>query len=92
MMNRTIPDAILLSTTPKKIKQANINLIGQTMQNQESTANIFVRCGGDGAPRSYLKLQPMGDMQNDILPPQDEVWAYSDVEGAILTYWEKYRA
>ena len=92
MATRMVCGAVRLSTAPQLIKDENLQMIGSIIQNQEAVANIFVRSGGDGSARSYLRLSPGGDMMQDILPPQDEVWAYSDVAGAMLTYWEKYSA
>ncbi len=92
MTTRATHDAVMLTTSPQKIRQANPLLIGNILQNQEATANIFVRSGGDGTARSYLKLAPMGDLMQDILPPQEELWAYSDTAGAVLTIMEKYKA
>lgn len=89
---RVLADAVRLSDTPQRIRPENQMVVGSILQNQEDTAVIYVRSGGDGAARSYLALKPDGALVQDILPPQDELWAYSDTDGAILTLWEKYRA
>lgn len=87
---RAVHDAVILTTTPRKIRQQNPLLIGQILQNQEAAANIYIRSGGDGTPRSYLEMAPKGGMMQDILPPQGELWAYSDTGGAVLTIVDKY--
>ncbi len=92
MNTRAVHDSVVLGISPKKIRQGNPLLIGLILQNQEGSANIYVRSGGDGAPRSYLLLAPLGDLLQDILPPQSELWADSDTDGAILTIMEKYQA
>lgn len=91
-ITRALHDAVVLTTSPQCIRRENPLVIGNILQNQDGAANIFVRSGGDGTARSYLKLMPLGDVMQDILPPQEELWAYSDVSGAILTIVEKYKA
>lgn len=85
-------DAVYLTTTPKKIREANGNRIGLIVQNQESSAQIFLRSGGDGPVKSYLRFQPDGDMMQDVLAPSMELWAYSDTSGAALTVVEQFQA
>lgn len=90
MATVTNHDAIHLTDTPRKVLHRDDRRVGLTLQNQESAANIFVRTGGDGAQRSYLKLSPSGNFHQDILSPNQELWAYSDVGGAVLTVINKY--
>ena len=84
--------AISLTATPTKIIEANANRTGLIVQNNESSAIIYMRSGGDGPSRSYLKFNPSGDMMQDILAPSGELWAYSDISGAVLTLVEQFRA
>lgn len=83
--------AVLLTATPQKIREANSNRSGLIVQNQEAAAIVFLRSGGDGPARSYLKFKPDGDMMQDILAPTQELWAYSDTAGAVLTLVEQFR-
>lgn len=82
---------VFLTTTPTKIREANDNRSGLIVQNQEDTATIYLRSGGDGNARSYLKFAPLGDMMQDVLAPTAELWAYSDTNGAVLTLVEQFR-
>lgn len=82
---------VFLTTTPTKIREGNNNRIGLIVQNQESAAIIYLRSGGDGPARSYLKFNPLGDMMQDVLAPSAELWAYSDTDGAVLTLAEQFR-
>lgn len=84
--------AFSLSTTPFKIIEANTNRTGLIVQNNEASAIIYMRSGGDGPLRSYLKFNPSGDMMQDVLAPSGELWAYSDTSGAVLTLVEQFRA
>lgn len=91
-ITRALHDAVVLTTSPQRIRRENSYVIGSTMQNRDRTASIYLRSGGDGAALSYIELLPLGDSKEDILPPQEELWAYSDVDGTVLTIAEKYRA
>lgn len=82
--------AVVLGLAPKLIMARNEKRIGLILQDQEAAAVILVRSGGDGAARSYLKFKPDGSFHENILPSTEELWAYSDVDGAILTVVEKY--
>lgn len=83
--------AVLLTTAPQKIREENGNRIGLIVQNQEDAAVILLRSGGSGPARSYLKFKPDGDMTQDYLAPTQELWAYSDTAGAVLTLVEQFR-
>lgn len=82
--------AVSLTTAPKMIQARDIQRIGLIVQNRDATAEIYLRSGGDGAPLSYLRFQPGGDMMQDILPPTQELWAYANVDGTVLTVVNKY--
>ncbi len=88
----SIHDIAVLTASPKMIRSEDLNRIGLIVQNQETTANIFLRSGGDGHARSYLKFKPDGNMDENILPPTQELWAYTDsaTGEAILTMVTKY--
>lgn len=90
MITRAIHEAVVLTTTPQKIYKEDAKRCGLILQNQESIANIYIRSGGNGVERSFICLPPSGSLMEDILPPQDELWAYSNVDGAILTAVNKY--
>lgn len=93
MQNNTIANhiAVTLTASPVMIQSRDLQRIGIIVQNQEATANIFLRSGGDGAARSYLKFKPDGAFHENILPSNQELWAYSDVAGAVLTLINKYQ-
>jgi hypothetical protein len=79
--------AIVLSTLPQKILDRDFQRAAMTFQNQEAAATIYRRFGGDGTARSYMAYPPNGfatEIKDQFCPP-DELWAYSDVAGAILT-------
>lgn len=90
MIIRTIHEAVVLTTVPKRIYKEDAQRCGLILQNQEPVANIYIRSGGNGVERSFICLPPSGSLMEDILPPHDELWIYSNVDGAILTVVNKY--
>lgn len=86
MLNRsTNQQAISLSTDPQKIMAADPSRVVQTLQNQEAAAYIYYRYGGDGTARSYIRMVPGTTEVQDQHAPLEELWAYSNVDGALLT-------
>jgi hypothetical protein len=84
-MRYTEPDAIVLGTAPAQIKAKDLTRVVMTLQNQDPAAIIYRRFGGDGTPRSYLQMVPGATEVKDQHCPQEELWAYSNVAGTILT-------
>lgn len=76
--------AIVLTASPVKVLEQNPHRLTIELQNQEALASIFTRWGGDGTPRSYMRYDPSMSRILD-LAPTEELWAYSDTAGAILT-------
>lgn len=65
--------------------------VGSAIQNQNNVANFWI-C--PFAPTSLAQAQeffPGAEQYDDILPWQDELWAYTDTAGAALTFCRIYR-
>lgn len=84
-MLTTSHDAFVLSTTPKKIQEKDSHRVVHNLQNQEAVANIRIRYGGDGTYRSYFEMVAGTTRIQDVSAPPEELWAFSNVDGAILT-------
>ena len=85
-MIHTSHDAIILTLVPTKYFQADLTRRKQMLQNNENAAKIFYRYSGDGAPRSYACLYAGGgEFGQDLFCSPEELWLYSDTNGAILT-------
>ena len=82
--------AVELTAAAKKYCTNNPHRTGLKIQNQEATATIFYRSGGNGAARSFLGIPPGGMLTLDIHAPNQELWMYSDVSGAIATVVEEF--
>lgn len=81
----TSQEAFVLTLLPQKILEKNDNRIVQNLQNQEGAAIIYYRYGGDGVARSYWTMVPGTTEVQDRAAPLEELWAYSDTDGAIFT-------
>lgn len=82
----TEQDAVVLSLVPTKYYQKDLTRRKQFLQNNEAVAKIFFRYGGDGTPRSYSTLYAAGgEYGQDQFCSPEELWLYSDTNGAILT-------
>jgi hypothetical protein len=77
--------AIVLSTVPQKVLERDMTRVVIELQNQEVSATIYTRWGGNGIARSYLRSDPSMSRLLDQRAPTEELWAYSDIDGAILT-------
>ena len=82
---KTIHFAVPLTTKPQQILPEELSLVARTLQNQDALAIIYVRWGGDGIQQSYLRLDPGWNDTQDVMPSTEEMWAYSNVDGTLLT-------
>ena len=83
--HRTACLAIVLSDIPTKVLERDPYRKILRIQNQEATATSYIRYGGDGVQRSYLRYDPSMNELLDQYAPTEEIWAYSNIPGAILT-------
>jgi hypothetical protein len=80
-------DAIVLGlyAARAQVMQRDNTRITLKLQNQNAAAVIYRRFSGDGTPLSYLAMAPQTTEIMDFNCPPNDLWAYSDTAGAVLT-------
>ncbi len=80
-------DAIVLGllANRQQVLQKDKTRVTLKLQNQNAAAVIYRRFSGDGTPLSYLQMAPNTTEIMDFNCPPNDLWAYSDTNGAVLT-------
>ena len=90
---RNIHKAYRLGLKPVKIEPDDRQRIGWILQNHSNTATgatIYLSSGGAYTQNACLRIMDGENANEDILAPSQDLWAFSDVDGAVLTVILKY--
>lgn len=88
--NRSSHHAVELTAAPLKRFERNQNRIGLKVQNQEASAIIYYRSGGNGHARSFIAISAGQMLTVDINASTEELWLYSNTNGAVATVVEDF--
>lgn len=77
--------AVVLGLTPLKIFGKDLQRRKVLFQDQDPTAIIYRKFSGDGVALSYVRMVPGDTNGIDLYCPPDEIWAYSNVAGTVIT-------
>lgn len=94
MRNATqnIHKAYILGTTPVKIEPQDYNRKGWILQNQANAggSQIYISAGGSYPQDACLRLLDGENANEDILAPNQDLYAFAANAGDILTVILKY--
>jgi hypothetical protein len=91
-VKNSITKAYVLTTVPQKLEPRDALRLGLIIQNQSGNgaAKIYVGSCGNVNVFATIELAASSNVYEDLITPQDEVWAFSDVNGTTLSLTLRY--